>query len=614
MDLNQSSLVLFENERKKYNFIPPEGSNSFYNIGTGIINLECKRSNQDYYRFNLFTHNGTIYTGPGNFIISGDINNNEFPYENFTIIPNTVLCVNHILTISKGVLEVHGKLELMPGSQLIVKDKGQIIFYSDSDFIISNDTTINVAPESNIYIYGNINVHLSRVDSILNVYGIDIDSSAIMNVDGINLQNRPCSLTDYDSDLRNMIINKYTQGEINYDDGRIGYTWLGGSPNDRSQILRMSLLWGQAVLGDFKFSVLGMPETIMSDSQIISELLIKKNTTLYITENYKEFRYIKPDLYLGLIIGNNKRPATCIVEGNIIVDGINSMITIDRGARLYIRSGATIQLKNDSVMRSTYNDENTPVLFIDGTLIIDDIKQINMFHKNNIIFGETGKIIILNPDNGKRRILWSTPIDIENTDLYRLFKDNIDHIEYHIQNNTGIGIDAYFEFYARDFTSWYGGRRIEKAIHDGILVWHDGGFIELYNNITPWVNEKCSLLHASRLFKSFASYDEERLQEVVDRLKYAGCGNILFRFVNSGKVGEVMMTLDGIHMKNVLSNSIKNLYSLNTDNEGELFLRNKISNTTVKNIINNNSKIFEIVDNHIEFELNDIIKEIHYER
>jgi hypothetical protein len=603
MNLNQSSLVLFESERKRNNYIPPEGSNSFYNIGEGQINIKCERSDPNNYRFDLFTSRGTIYTGPGNFVISGDIGNIEFPYKNFTIIQDTAVKVNNILTISNGIMEVYGKLELMSGSQLIVRDKGKIIFYPDSELIIHNDSDISVAPESNISIYGKINVHLSKVDSILNIYGITIDSAAIMNVDGINLLDRPYSLTDYDSDLRNMLININTQGEINYEDGRLGYTWIGGSPNDKSQILRLSLLWGQAVLGDYKFSVLGMPENVIPNLQMVSEFIVKNNTTLYITENYKDSRYIKPDLYLGLIIGNSKSSATCIVEGNIIADGINSTITIDRGARLYIRPGATIQLKNKAIMRSTYNDENTPVLFIDGTLIIDDISQINMFYSGNIVFGETGKLVVLNPDNGEKRILWNTPNGIESSDLYRLFKNRIDHIEYHIQNNTGIGIDKNFEFYAREFTKWYGDRRIEKAIHDGILVWHDGGFIEVYSNITPWVNEKCTLFDAAKFFKSFSSTDEDRLQEVVDRLKYAGCGNILFRFVNSGKVGEVTMVLDEVNMKNVLTNSINNTYILTTDNDGELFLRNKISDTRVENIINTESKYFTIKDNNIELSL-----------
>ena len=603
MNLNQSSLTMFESERKKYNFIPPDGSNSFYNIGEGQINLECIRDNPDDYRFQLFTHKGTIYTGPGNFIISGDIINNEFPYESFTIIPNTTVLVNQDLTISKGTMEIHGTLELLGNSKLIVKDKGKIIFYPDSTFIIRNDSNIEVAPESSISIYGDINVHLSKVDSILNIYGIIIDSAAVMHVDGINLQDRHYSMTQYDSDLRNMIINVHTQGETNYEGGRIGYTWTGGSPSNRSQIIRMILLWGEAVLGDFKFSVLGMPETSISDLQMVSELLIKKNTTLYITEEYKGSRFIRPDLYLGIVIGNNKSPATCIVEGTIIADGINSSITIDRGARMYIRPGAIVKLTNNAVMRSTYNDDNTPVLFIDGTLIIDDIDQINMFSKGNIVFGENGKVVVLNPDNGEKRILWSTPNGIESSDLYRLFKDRIDHVEYHIQNNTGIGIDEYFEFYTRDFTKWYGDRRIEKAIHDGIIVWHDGGFIEVYNSIIPWVNEKCNLLHASRLFKSFASYDNERLQEVVDRLKYAGCGNILFRFVNFGKVGEVTLVLNDIKMKNVLSRPTKDTYLLTTDNDGDLFIRNKISATSVENIVNKESKQFEISDNQVEFSL-----------
>ena len=71
-------------------------------------------------------------------------------------------------------------------------------------------------------------------------------------------------------------------------------------------------------------------------------------------------------------------------------------------------------------------------------------------------------------------------------------------------------------------TKWYGNRRIEKAIHDGILVWHDGGFIELNNDIIPWADEKSTLLQASRLFKSFGSYDDEKLQEVIDRMKADG--------------------------------------------------------------------------------------------
>lgn len=603
MNLNQASLTLFENERKRYNHIPPQGSNSFYNIGDGKINLKCKRSNPNNYRFDLFTDEGTIYSGAGNFVVSGDITNNDFPYDNFAVITDTTLIIDGTMTISKGTLEVHGKVELLAGAKLIIKDKGQVIFYSDSEFDINNDSTIEVAPESNINIYGDINVHLSKVDSILNVYGITIDSSAVMNVTGINLLNRQYSLTDYEFDLRNTIINTHTQGETNYKEGRIGYTWTGGSPSDGSQIVRMILLWGEAILGDFKFSVLGMPERSIPDLQMVSELLIKKNTTLHITEYYHDSRYIRPDLYLGIVIGNNKSPAVCIVEGSIIADGVNSSITIDRGARLYIRPGATVQLKNDAIMRSTYNDMDEPVLFIDGTLIIDDIKQINTFYKGNIVFGESGKVVILNPDTGIKRVLFSTPNGIEQSNLYRLFKDRIEHVEFHIQNNTGIGVDENFEFYARDFTQWYGGRRIEKAIHDGLLVWHDGGFIEVYSTITPWVNENCNLLHASRLFKSFASYDNERLQEVVNRLKYAGAGNILFRFINLGKIGEVLMTLDGITMKNVLGHSTRDTYLLNTDNDGELFLQNNLSNTSVENLVNNESKMIEVVDKQVKFEL-----------
>ena len=598
MNINQPSLVLFEDkfsiERDKENFYFPIGSNLFFDIGNGQIYI--KYINEDEDLFDLFIYIGTVKTGDKIFNI------NNKPYRTMSIYPDTHLEVNNQLKINGATLEVHGTLELLPGSKLEVINGGKVIFHPDSKFIIHNESDIAVGNDSSITIYGSINVHLSRVESILDVSGIIIDSAAVMEVDGIPPQNRPYSMTNYDSDLRDMRINVHTQGETNYEDGRIGYTWMGGSPNESSQILKMILLWGEAILGDFKFSVLGMPNESIPNLQIISDLLIKKNTKLYITENYKGSRYIKPDLYLGLIIGNNKSPAVCIVEGEIIVDGLNASITIDRGARLYIRPGAKVHLKNQAVIRCTHNGSD-PVLFIDGELIIDDIAQISMFQKENIVFGENGKLIVLNPDTGTKRILWSTPLGIEETNLYRLFKDRIDHVEYHIQNNTGISIDKYFEFYARDFTKWYGDRRIEKAIYDGIIVWHNGGFIEISNDIIPWVDNKCNLLHASRLFKSFASYDEERLQEVADRLKYAGCGNILFRFIKDRKIKEVILTLDGIEMTNVISNATKETYILDTTNDGTLFMKNKLSDVTVNNIVNPESKTIEVIGNNVEFTL-----------
>lgn len=603
MNLNQPTLIQFEAIRKQNKVVPPLGSNSFYNIGSGRINILTKRDNPDNYRFDLFTDNGQVYTGAGNFRISGDINDINNPYDNLIVIEETKLSVNNILTISKGKLEVYGSLELLENSRLIITDGAQVILYPNSIFNIKDKIHITIESGGSLVIYGQIDVHIGSVQNLLNISGVTIDSAAVMNVDGLeSLGKRPFSLTDYYTELSNRVINVHTQGEKNFTEGRIGYTWTGGSPNNGSQLIRMSTLWGESILGDFKLSVLGHPNEDIANLQMISDLHIQKNSILYITDNYKDCTYIRPELYLGIVIGNNKTPGKCVVDGSIIVDGHNSLITLDRGGSIHINENGTVYLKNDAILRSAYND-NVEVLFIDGTLIIETIDQISSLNKENIVFGDNGKVIILNPDTGEKKLLWTTPNGIEDTDLYRLFKETIDHVEYHISKNNGIGIDKYYEFYARDMTNWYGGRRIEKAIHDGILVWHDDAFIELYHDIIPWVNIDCNLLHASRIFKTFGSYDEDKLQDAVDRLKYAGCGNILFRFIDGDKFSEVTLILDSIKMQNVLNHPLSNMYVLTTDNDGQLFLKNRVGTTIAKNIINNKARVINITNNKAEFPL-----------
>lgn len=603
MNLNQPSLVQFEAERKANEYIPPLGSNSFYNIGTGRINILTKRDDPNDYRFDLFTDAGTIFTGAGGFSIAGDIRNTSLPYENLTIIADTTLTVNHILTISKGNLDVHGTLSLQSNCQLVIRNGAHVTFYSDSTFDIQENGKIILDEGCSLSIYGRINIHMNSVNSLIDLPGIMIDSSAVMNVVGLDsLGDRLYGIIDYYTELGNRVINKNTQGEKNTATGRLGYIWVDGDPLHQSQLIQISTLYGESVLGDFKLSILGHPESEIPNFQIVTDLVIEEDAALYVAESFYDHQYIRPELYIGRIIDNSGSPGVCVVNGSIIVDGPRSSINLDRGGSLHIEDTGTVYLRNKSVIKSTYN-EQTEVLFINGTLIIDDISQIGSFSKENIVFGDNGKLIILNPDTGEKRLLWTTPNGIEDTELYRLFKDRIDHIEYHISNNTGIGIDKYYEFYAKDFTSWYGGRRIEKAIHDGIIVWHDGGFIELYNNIIPWVEPGCTLLHASRLFKTFGSFDNEKLQEAVDRLKYAGCGNIIFRFIKGDEVGEVTMVLDDIHMENIYNHPLTSTYRLRADNDGELFIKNNLAQVYPENIIVKDARVISVINHEAEFPL-----------
>lgn len=604
MNLNQPTLLQFESVRKENSFIPSEGSNSFYTIGDGEINLLTLRSDPENYRFDIFTNKGHIYTGAGNFIVSGDINDPIFPYNDMTVIANTQLSVTNIFSVSKGNVNIHGTFELMRYSKLYIRNNAHVTLYTDSVFIVSDESEIHIEDGSSLTIYGRVDIHLNKVDSLLNVKGVTIDSAAVMDVKGINNQNRKYSMTDYDSDLRSKTINMHTQSEVNFGDCRMGYTWTGGSPLEHSQVIDMSVLYGNAILGDFKLSALGIPNINIPNLQMVSNIHINEKCTLYISEAYGGHSYIRPELYLGIVIGNNKVPADCTIDGSIIVDGKNSMLTIDRGATVHISNTGSLYVKNGAIMRSTHNDDR-PVLFIDGTLVIDTIEQIDTFNHDNIVIGDTGKVIILNPDTGTKKLLWTTPNGINDTVLYQLFEDRIDHVEYHISNNNGIGVDKYYEFYNLSMTDWYGGMRLEKAVHDGLIIWHDGAFIELNKDIIPWVSVDCTLYDVAKLFKVFSSYPKEQLQECVDKFRYAGFGNVLFRFIDGDNVSEVMLTLESISMISAIKNPYTGMYELKTDNDGLLFVRNNVTNLTSENIISDKSVALDVNNHSAQFALSD---------
>lgn len=586
MNLNKPTLVEFEKERIQYGFIPPEKSNSFYNIGNGQINIFCNSTNPA--SLNLSTYGGEIIVGNGTFTI-------DTPYISFTNSNDSTLIIDGIMCI-KHDSSFHGTIYLKEGATLVIANESIVTMYSDTKFIIEERSQIIIENNSLLKMTGGkLDVHLAMVDLVLYNPGIYVDSSVVVNISHIDLGDRPYSMTNYESSLRDKIINIHTQGEYNSADGRVGYTWTDGSPLNNSQCIKLSLIWGEIILGDFKLSILGKQNNIIDNLQVVSDISIMKNTIFYISTKYKDCQYLHPELYLGIIAGNNYKAANCTVDGTIIASGNNAYITLDRGATLHINEGGTVKLTDNAIIRSTNNSYSDQILFIDGTLIIDDISQLVGFEANNIIFGENGKIIILNPDNGQHRILWSTPIGIHNTVLYRLFENVIDHVEYHISNNTGIMIDKYYEYFNRDMTDWFGGRRIEKAIYDGILVWENGGFIELHDDIIPWVNENCSLLHASRLFKSYGSYDSDKLEEVAARLKYVESGAIVFRFVyNNDSYHDVTLSLDSANIKSAISNTIASNYTLDSDNSGELFLRNAITSATNDDIINHDAKIIHI--------------------
>lgn len=595
MDLNQKTLVLFEEERRKYDFYPPDQSDSFYNIGDSKIDIFCSY-NEDGTKSFVFTGlSGEINVGDDVFYISPEL------YTEAIIKLDASLIVNHSLVIDNANVRIYGSLKMDEGTSIILRNNAALLLDHDSDFVIKKECILDIDDTSNVIVYGTIEIYVDLMDTITNMGNIYFDSAAVIKPTDIDLGDREFSLTDYDLMLRDKIINMYTQGEYNVEHGRIGYTWKGGNTETRSQQLELSSLYGSSVLGDFKLKVLGEQAEEIPNLQIIRSFHVVKDATLYIAEHYDGYEYLRPELYLGIVYGNVKTPASAVVDGTIIVNGETAMITIDHLSQLTISETGSIYLQNGSIMRST-NNNDTVVLHINGKLIIDSIDQIKTFNASNIEFGELGKLIVLNPADD-HTVLFSTPNGKWYTDLYRIFENTIDHVEYHISPNTGISIDQYFEYYSRDLVDWFGGRRIEKAIYDGILVLEDGAFIELDNSIIPWATLDASLYQASRLFKSFMSRDIERLKDVAARLKYAGSGNMTFRFIQDGRYKDILLDLNGINMVSATNTPSSNEYNVTVDSDGVLFMKNRVSEITESSIISKDSKEIRVTEGTNSFSL-----------
>src|SRR5699024_5959149 len=150
-----------------------------------------------------------------------------------------------------------------------------------------------------------------------------------------------------------------TQGEHNTEYGRLGYVWRGGDPVMDSTQIELGVLYGEAILGDFRLSILGYQDSLVQDLLVLTHCFVGPDSTLYISDSYHEKRFIQPELYLGYIRGNASPGygGTCLVEGTIVVDGVDSKITIDRYAKLTIAEGGSVVIQNQANLVCNLNPD-----------------------------------------------------------------------------------------------------------------------------------------------------------------------------------------------------------------------------------------------------------------
>lgn len=566
-----SSLNQFDEYRSESGITMIEKSNSFYDVSGGSIGIYCEDANIP--SLVLSTESGSIQSGNARIV--------KPPYSKFVVKQSTELIIDENTTISTD-MDVHGTVVLKSGVRLVLDHASLLTFYPDSTLVIESGCEIHIANDSLITIYGKVDVSLAALASTLHQVNVVIDTIAVLNVNEIDLGTREYSLTDFDKSLRDMSIISNTQGEHNSGMAKLGYTWKGGDVTSGSQVIDINVMWGNAILGDFKFQCLGSQETTIDNLQIVRNLKVNEGSTLNVASMFAGFQYIEPELYLGVVIENIATPADCEVRGKLICSG-NGIVTVDRKATLHISESGSVYLEDDAILRCTHIEEDDQVLFVDGTLSIDRIEQLAIPSPTNIVFGEKGKLVIRNkyPDE---TVLFSTPNGVRESELYRLFGDNLSHVEYHVPENCGIAIDEYFQFYSRDMTEWYAGMRFEKAVKDGLLVW-ENGFIRLDHTIIPWVTTASSLYDVANLFKNSSSDKKSRLQEVVDHMVYCGTGDIVFQLVDGENTASLTMRTAAPSIRTAANVPGTDVYRLTTTTSGFLFARNDVPSSSKETIV-----------------------------
>ena len=520
--------------------IPPQDSNSFFEVGEGGVQLFTVREEPTDYRFDLYLK-GTIHSGIGSFSVNGDITSTAQPYRNFFTRKDSHLIIDSNLTISKGRAVIEGTIELGDLSSLIASNGAEVEFTDSSKLIIPENGFVFSNTEALIKIYGTVEVHYSKVDLLLKNSNIQIDSQAYVHVTGLENLEKEYSLVSLLNDINLETINPNTVREKNFNNKRLLYRWISGTPLNNSAVVGVEVASGTVALGDFKLPVLGVPNFVRDNLKIISDLKVNYGSKLVVSENVNEYFYFYPSLYIGAFIENSNRSGELLVDGEILVDGENSELILDRNGKLIISETGKVTFSNGAKFKSTSN--NGVVLEIAGVLQIDSLTQLSGFTSSQIKFIDQGKIIILNNTEEDGPELFSVPNGINETDLFKLFKNQLYHIEFHIPAGKGIRVDQNFDSFYQEMKYWYGLYRLEKAVKEKYLVWEDDAYIEFRKEDIPWIGLDSNLYDLIKIFISEGDTDKDKLQSIIDHFKFAGFGDIVFKFTELDSTKEIKVSL-----------------------------------------------------------------------
>lgn len=92
----------------------------------------------------------------------------------------------------------------------------------------------------------------------------------------------------------------------------LGYRWTDGDKN--SFVVDIILYKGKCILGDLKLMFHGTFNHYKSGYKGYRNLVIRKNTSLIITDKDEATTYIDPTLYIGAGVGDNIKTVASIIK------------------------------------------------------------------------------------------------------------------------------------------------------------------------------------------------------------------------------------------------------------------------------------------------------------
>lgn len=633
--IQQPTLIQFENIRKTINYIPPittkeEDKGVVFEVGKGLVELKNipKSIDNNNYKNNLELeiYDRTVNSGYGEFEIKGFVNDGSLTYSSLYINKKSTLNVQGTISLdSKSDISSNNKIPpsliidgkfIMNNNSILKIKEGEVIFSKDSKvtFPIGSKLIIDVPDnDNNYYVYINcdLEIDFSQIDQFINnkhVFISDDVNVIVNNLPGGRLM----SVTDWVTELNKKVQNVNTVGIANLSNSsKVSYRWRAGSPDDQSDALQLSLDKGDIILGDFDLRLTGIPVVMKPNQQIITDMIVQKDARLFIIDKLQNgMQYILPRIHITKFNSDIIIEGTCQVFGKIVCNGSTAGIEINKGCKLLIEEGGSVQITNHAFIQNI-NSEDLPLIIVKGELIIDDFESFKNINPNNIVIQDNGKVIILNPspiDENERKLLFSTPISIMGSDLYHYFGNRLNQVEYHVQKNCGIKIDEFYEYYS--YMKWYNHlvepMDIFQAIEKGYIIWHDGGFIELDHNIIPYIDETSNLSIVGEVFNTYGS-SAEKVQQTAVNFMRSGSGDVMFRFVNGNEASEYTMSIKSTKIIRALYNTVTSKYRVYTEGDGgEIYVNNNFDISNPSSILDDKAQKFPIDESNItEFSIDD---------